>query len=169
MKWLNVESFVLVTNGEMVIWYDDLNTVCKYGLVVANFVPQDIINLRVGVNCFLDWISPREIVSKEISWDNHRENLYPRTTLGKLPGKNLYKEMSWVRVVLCNYEDTDLIILYVKGCVRYGMFIYMCIQYVLGDFPDMSRGRQVPWGTPPITYGYGIEPCRPEIERERCL
>ena len=82
MKWLNVESFVLVTNGEMVIWYDDLNTVCKYGLVVANFVPQDIINLRVGVNCFFGLNSPPG-------------NCLKRNFLGQPPGKFVPEDNTW--------------------------------------------------------------------------
>ena len=65
---------------------------------------------------------------------------------------------------LCTYDDTYLIRLYVKVCVRYGMFLYIRLQYVPGVCPNMSRGTLSPFGTatlenpmyslPPVKHKY---------------
>ena len=52
--------------------------------------------------------------------------------------------ISWY---FCTYNDTDLIGSYTKVCVHYGMFLFVHLQYVPGDFPNMSQGTLTPFGT----------------------
>ena len=42
------------------------------------------------------------------------------------------------------YNDTDYISLYAKVCIRYGMFLYICLQCVPVVFPNISRGTRDP-------------------------
>ena len=47
----------------------------------------------------------------------------------------------------CTWNDTYLISLYEKGCICYGMFLYICSQYVAEDCPVMSWWTLVMCGT----------------------
>ena len=75
----------------------------------------------------------------DISWDNilvhlvAQDNSQDANCPGRCPGIEWY---------FYNLNHTYLIRLYAKGCVNYGMFIYICLQYVPGDCPVISRGIQ---------------------------
>ena len=54
------------------------------------------------------------------------------------------------------YDDTDFISSYAKVIVRYGMFLYIRLQYVPGVCPNMSRGKRAPCGTATAINAYTI-------------
>ena len=73
------------------------------------------------------------------------------TTLDTLLGRNCPGKCLGISCYFCSYDDTDFICSYEKLCVRYGMFLYIRLQYVLGVCPNMSWGTRPPCGTtPPI-------------------
>ena len=59
-----------------------------------------------------------------------------------LPGRCI--EIIWY---FCTYDHADLISLYVKVCVRYGIFIHIRLKYVPVVFPNMSWGTWALCGT----------------------
>ena len=49
----------------------------------------------------------------------------------------------FIGLYFCTYDDADFISSYAKVCVRYGIFLYIRLQYVPGDCPGMSRGGKL--------------------------
>ena len=82
----------------------------------------------------IPWDGPGVFFHRENTWQNltHYWNAnFPWICLG----------ISWY---FCNYNDTDFISFYAKVCGRYGIFLYIRLQYVLGVCPNMSQGTRAP-------------------------
>ena len=76
-----------------------------------------------------------------IPWDNYWQHLthyWGANCPGKCLGISRY---------FCTYDDTYFISSYAKLCVHYGMFLYICVHYVLGVCPNISQGTRAPCGT----------------------
>ena len=74
------------------------------------------------------WQSPGKILPLGLNLTHYWDASCP----GRCPGIGWY---------FCTYDDTELISLYAKVCVRYGIFLYIRPQYVSIDPPNISMGE----------------------------
>ena len=88
-------------NCEMVIWYDDFNMSIWFR--GSEFFPPG-----------------------HLLWDISRGN-FPGRFVAQDKSRDTNCPVRWTGIgcYLCTYDDIYLIILYVKGCIRYGVFIYI--------------------------------------------
>ena len=162
VKWWN--DFFRFTNGVMVNQY-----FCAYGEMVKSLYNVMVIwqNCHMVNRCFGDTFpSMAKWWKVEIQFSRWSKKFppgrcpgkyFPRQSTGTIFRSGQHLEKSWeenfprrcprIRWHFYSYDDTYMISLYEKLCVRYGMSLYIRSLYVPWNCPDMSWRTLVPSGT----------------------
>ena len=82
-------------------------------------------------------------VPGDSSWDSYLGNFVAQDNSRGANGTCRFTEIG---CYFCTYDDIYFISSYTKGCVRYGIFLYIRLHYVPQDCPRMSRGTLVSCG-----------------------
>ena len=103
----------------------------------------------LGDNCFEHISSSLDKTCGTYPVGRYREFFSPGkklTTIDTLLGCKLFQELSSDKLVILYLKWYIFISVYAKVCVRYGLFLYIRLQYVPVFPPNMSQGKRPPCG-----------------------